>query len=97
MAMHHHRRLGALGKAQEMPGMLAFFEEAILNHTAPVVGVKDRERVADRGIGQIDRASAFGHMIVPAAHQHRINRLAHIVASPSVLCLFDCSIAIVAG
>ena len=95
--MDHHRGLGALGKAQEMPGMLAFFEEAILNHTAPVVGVKDRERVADRGIGQIDRASAFGHPIVPPAHHHRIDRLALLVASLRVLSLFGCSIAIIAG
>jgi len=94
--MHHHRGLCALGKAQEVPGMLALFEDPILNHTAPVVGIKDRERVVDRSIGQIDRASAFGHPIVPAAHHHRIDRLALIVASMRVLGLSGCSIPRVA-
>ncbi len=95
--MDHHRCLRALGKAQEVPGMLALFEDAILNHTALVIGVKDRERVFDRSISQIDRASAFGHPIVEASHHHRIDRLALIVASMRVLGLFGCSIAIVAG
>src|SRR5258708_16983854 len=97
MAMHHDRRRRSLGKVQEMPGMLALFEEAILNHTAPIIGIKDPKRIADRGIGQIDRASTFGHPIVPTAYDHRIDRLPLIVASPSVLGLFGCPIAIIAG
>ena len=51
VAMHHHCRFGALGEVQQMPGMLAFFEDAIFNHTAPIIGVKDHERIVDLSIG----------------------------------------------
>ena len=51
VAMHDHRRLGSFGKGQEVPGMLAFFENAIFNHTAPVIGVKYRERITYLSIG----------------------------------------------
>jgi hypothetical protein len=39
-----------------MPGILAFLEDAILNDGASVVAVKDHKRIADRLIGQVDRA-----------------------------------------
>src|SRR5579884_2763187 len=34
MDMHDHGRLGPLGKVPQMPGMLAFFENAVLNDRA---------------------------------------------------------------
>ncbi len=97
IAMHHHRGLGALGKAQQMPGMLARFEDPMLNHATPVLGVKDRQRIADRSIGQVDRASRFRHAMVEAAHHHRSDWLALVVTSLRVLGLLGCSIAIIAG
>lgn len=97
MATHHHRCLGTLGKAHQMPGIRALVEDAILTHTAPVGGVTDGEGVADRSIGHRDGASTFGHQIVPTAHHGGIDRLAHIVASPGVVRLFGCSIALGAG
>jgi hypothetical protein len=39
----HHR---PFGKPQQMLAMLALFEDAIFNHAAPVIGVKDREGIA---------------------------------------------------
>ena len=95
--MHHHRGRGALGKAQEMPGVLALFENLILNDTAPVIGVENAERIAHLPIGQIDRSSAFGDAILPATHDYGIDGLADEIAAMSVLGVLDLSIAIVTG
>src|SRR6266436_8686228 len=51
VAMHDHRRFGALGKLQQMPGMLALLENPILNHTAPIIGIEDHEGIAHLAIG----------------------------------------------
>src|SRR5258708_23452708 len=49
--MDHHCCLRARGRAQELPGMLALFEDPILNDTAPVIGIKHGERIAHLPIG----------------------------------------------
>src|SRR5258708_22431668 len=85
VAMHPHRGLRALGKAQEMPGVLALFENPILNDAAPVRGVENAERIAHLPIGQIDRSSACGHAILPATDDHRIDGLTTVIASRGVL------------
>src|SRR6266581_4225876 len=78
-----------------MPGILAFLEDAILNDTAPVVAVKDHKRIADRAIGQVDRAVSGWHAIVPAAYHDRVNGLALIVAPMGVLRLLWLPITII--
>ena len=55
-----------------MPGILALFEDAILNHTAPIIGVKYDERIADGAIGQIDGSPCFWDTILPLAHDDGI-------------------------
>src|SRR5260370_40668487 len=95
--MDHHRGLGALRKAQEMPGILALFENPVLNDAAPVIGVENAERIAHLPIGQIDRSSAFGYAILPPTHDHGIDGLATVIASMSVLGVLGLSIAIVPG
>src|SRR2546426_2179425 len=39
MAMHNDSSLASFGKAPQMPGMLAFFENPVFNDRAPVIGI----------------------------------------------------------
>ena len=55
-----------------MPGMLAFFENAILNDATPVIGIKNEKGIAYVSIGQIDRASGGRLAIFPLAYDHGI-------------------------
>src|SRR5712691_10178075 len=57
IAMHHHGRLGLLGKVTQVPGMFAFFEDAVLNHRAPIIIIKDHKRVGYWHIGEIERSA----------------------------------------
>jgi hypothetical protein len=52
MAMHNHGGFVPLGKLQQMPGIFALFEDAILNHRTPVIIVKDEKGVIDIPIGE---------------------------------------------
>src|SRR5207302_4002828 len=48
VTMHHDSGLGFLGELAQMPGMFTLFEDAVLNHRAPIVGIKDDKGIADR-------------------------------------------------
>src|SRR5713101_8878200 len=78
-----------------MPGILPLLENAVLDHRAPIVGVKDHERVTDWAIGQVDGARAGWHPIVPAAYDDRVDGLSLVVASMRVLCLLWFPIAVI--
>src|SRR5260221_11419670 len=95
--MHHYRGLAALGKAQEVPGMFALFEDPVLNDAAPGIGVENAEGIARIPIGQIDRPSAFGAAILPATHDHGIDGLATVLAPMPALGLLGLAIAVVTG
>ena len=84
VTMHHHRSLDFLGELPQMPGMLALFEDAVLNHGAPVVGIKDDKGIADRAIGQVDRAIGGRHPIIEASYDDGVAGLAFVVAPMSV-------------
>ena len=86
--MDHHSGLGFLGEPPEVPGMLALLENAILNHRAPVIGIKDHKWVADRTIGQVDGAIGGRCPIVPAAHHDGVDGLSFVLAPMRVLRLF---------
>jgi len=97
MARHHDRRFGAFGDVQQMPGMLALFENAILNDATPVVGIEHLERIAYPRIGYIDGASGFRLAILPCAHQHGIDRLADLLTARSGLRVFGVAVLVIAG
>ncbi len=84
MDMHDHGGLGSLGKAAQVPGILAFLENAILNHRAAVIAIKDDKRVADGAIGQVDRPVRGGHAIIEASHDHSVDGLALVIAPMGV-------------
>src|SRR5947209_6966864 len=97
MAMHDHGRLSPLGKVPQMPGMLAFFENAVFNDRAPVIGIKDHERIADRAIGQVDEALGSRSPVVPASDDYRVDGLALVVAAMGMLRVVGVSIAVIGG
>ena len=80
-----------------MPGMLAFFENAILNDAAPVIGIENGKWIVHICIGQIDGAFDFGLTIFPLAHDHGIDGLTNLIASMCVLGVFVVPIAIITG
>jgi hypothetical protein len=80
-----------------MPGMLAFFENAVLNDRAPVIGIKDHERIGNLAIGQIDGASASRRAIVLASDNDGVDRLTLVVVTMGLLCLLWLPIAIIEG
>ena len=82
--MHHDRRFRSFRELAQVPGMLALLEDAILNHRAPVVIIKDHKGVGHRAIGQIDRALGRGRTIVPPPHDDRIDGLSFVIASMGV-------------
>src|SRR5260370_17039777 len=63
--MHDHGALSSLGKAAQVPGILAFLENAILDHRAAIRAIKNHKRVADSAIGQEDRPALGWHPILP--------------------------------
>ncbi len=97
VAMHDHGGLAAFGKLQQMPGIRAFFENAILNDATPVVGIEHLERIAYARIGYIDCASGFGQPILPCAHHHGIDGLTDVISAVGILRLSRIALLIVAG
>jgi hypothetical protein len=81
MAMDQNGRLCAPGKAQEMPGMLAFFEDPVFNDAAAVIGIEDAKRITHVSIGQVHGSPTFGDAIVPPPDDDGIDGLANKVAS----------------
>ena len=78
-----------------MPGIFALFKDAIFDHTAPIIGIKDHEGIADGAIGQIDGSSRFRDTILPLAHHDGIDRLTYIVTPMGQVCLGRLSIAVI--
>src|SRR5450759_1060211 len=81
----------------QMPGILALFEDAVLNDTAPIIGDKNDERIADGAICQLDGSSRFWDTILPLAHHDGIDRLTHILPPMGQLRLRLLSIAVITG
>ncbi len=51
VAMDDDGGLRFLGEAPQVPGMLALLKNAILNHAAPVIGVKDHKELIRKPTG----------------------------------------------
>src|SRR5260370_1839250 len=83
--MHDHRSLRSFRETQEMPGVLALFENAIFNYTAPIIRVKYGERIAHFAIGQIHLSPAFGYTILPAPDDDNMDAFPHFFAPLAAL------------
>jgi len=95
IAMHDDSRFRSLGELAQVPGMLALLEDAILNHRAPIIGIKDHKGIGHRPIRQVDGAIGGGQPIVPTVYHDCIDGLPLIIAPMRKLRLLRITIVII--